>query len=75
MMGNIGERIVKMFWIMLCLVLCLSAALAVALWIGWIQGCSLHVMEKHTHYHGEQRQEERTTDLLERVFDVESTEE
>ncbi len=37
-----------------------------------LAGCHLHLMEKHTHYHG-QAEKRQGSDLLERIFDVETT--
>ena len=69
MMGNIGESIVWWLKALMWLVICLVVFGAIAFGLSSCLGCHMHVMEKHTHYHGEQRQEEAATDLIERIFE------
>ena len=61
-MGNLKERTVRLIVNVLYLWLCIAFVMLVLSFIGWVQGCHMHVMEKHYHYAGEQPAVEITND-------------
>lgn len=75
-MGNLTERTKRMVVNVLYLLLSLAIAYGLSMAIVSCLGCSLHVHLKDTHYHGtELPQEAKATDLIERIFDVQTTDE
>ena len=70
MMGNVGDPIFRMFKGLMWLVLGLVIGLLL-----WMIGCTVLHVSYDKHYVGEPPKEERAADLIERIFDVETTEE
>ncbi len=75
MMGNIGKDVIKAFKALLLIALALGIAFGIAMAMSSCLGCTVLHVSYDKHYVGEPPAEERTTDLLERVFDVETTQE
>lgn len=66
-MKALYERIIRTIWSLLSLLLCGAAIMGLILFIGWMQGCTLHVsFDKH--YKSEPR-EEAAAGLIERIFE------
>ena len=74
MMGNVGERVVKMFRMLVWLVICLIVAGAIAFGLRSMLGCTVLHVSYDKHYVGEPPKEERAADLIERIFDGEVSE-
>ena len=66
MTGNVGDRIVKMFWALLALV-CGAAIIGLI----WLLGCTVLHVSYDKYYVGEPPKEEAAADLIERIFDGE----
>ncbi len=61
-MGNLLERIGEYVRYIAWMLLCFGAIILMFMFIGWMQGCHMHLMEKHYHYAGEQPAVEITND-------------